>query len=161
MGKGKTKRNKKKNQIIVQRVIPEFIQKLREDIEEFIDVAEDKKDLNSCKIRVKKIYRKYKNDLNNIEKYPDIFTDLYCNWMNLDLFYNFYTIDMLDCLPKTHYSSIEEIYKEACIDKPITLRNIYEYFYKDFDEILEYHVENELINPEELIKQLEKENKYY
>lgn len=152
----------------LERIKVEFIEPwknliniLHIDIEEYLN-AIDFRDINKItRSRIKKIYEKYNEDIYNVDKFPEIFKDLYFGYCYIsfdDKDKRFY-IDNNNLFPNsTKYLCITDIFSDEkiCGDGPITLKTVYENYYKGVDsEVFRQHMHYDNLDPKELIKQLE------
>ena len=108
---------------------------MNENILSFLNLVEGKSTDNKVAI---KVYEKYKNQLRDFENIvPNIFSELYETyrmWLyRVDIGY--YVLGDRDCLPRHDYKDVREIYHEYCGDD-LSLRNIYEKFYKQFEILI-------------------------
>lgn len=109
----------------------------KEDIESFLDYVEGKT-TNPTGMALR-VFKRYEKKLEDIETWPKIFGDLYGAIYICKLGEGYYTIDGVhDCFPKTHYKNIESLYKSHLKDIELTLRNVYEEFYKDGYDVFLY-----------------------
>ena len=154
----------------LKRITEEYIKPLdtlinlfHKDIEEFLDAIDSRNINKITKDRIKKIYEKYSEDIYNIDKFPNIFKDLYFNYcyIRFDDKYKQFYIDGSNLFPNsTKYLCIVDIFSDEkiCGENSITLRTVYENYYKKVDrEVFRTHIYWNKLDPKEIIKQLERE----
>lgn len=107
------------------------------DIQEFIDYTEGKVSTIKSALAMN-VYKRYQKRLKDIDVWPEIFGNLYDGIWVFKMGNKFYSIDGVhDCFPKAYYSSITDLYQSHQPGIKLTLRSVWENFYKRYEWILE------------------------
>ena len=117
----------------------------KKDIESFLDFVEGK--IMNPTHKALSVYRRYEKKIKDISTWPDIFGDLYDGIYICHHGGGYYTIDGIhDCFPKTTYKSIEVLLQDHQKGIELTLRSVYENFYKKYEKFLEDEDSEETMN---------------